>query len=123
MFPELNRRDFLKTLGAAGVAALAANAPRAFAAEKTEKLTPTADHIILLWMAGGMASTETFDPKLYTPFSPGVDAKKVLSTFPAIPTAVDGVKISEGLENVAKVMDRATLIRTFQAASLGKILH
>jgi len=122
--PTLTRRDLLKALGAAGASALAAGAPRAFAdTPQHDKPTATADRVILLWMAGGMASTETFDPKLYTPFSPGVESKRVLSTFPAIPTSVDGLKISEGLENVAKVMDRATLIRTFQAASLGKILH
>jgi len=79
--------------------------------------------MILLFMSGGMASTETFDPKHYEPFSPGIEAKRVLSTFPAINTSLDGVKISEGLENVAKVMDRCTLIRTMQAADLGKILH
>ena len=28
--------------------------------------------MIVLWMAGGMAQTETFDPKRYTPFEPGV---------------------------------------------------
>jgi hypothetical protein len=47
----------------------------------------------------------------------------VLSTFPAIDTAVDNIKISQGLERVAEVMDRAALIRTFQAADLGFILH
>jgi len=47
----------------------------------------------------------------------------VLSTFPAIDTAVDGIKISQGLERVAKVMDRGSLIRTFQGADLGFILH
>ena len=83
----------------------------------------TADAIIVLWMGGGMAQTETWDPKRYTPFAPGVRTEQVLSTFPAIDTAVDNIKISQGLERVAKVMDRAALIRTFQAADLGFILH
>jgi hypothetical protein len=47
----------------------------------------------------------------------------VLSTFPAIDTVVDNIKISKGLENVAKVMDRATLIRSYLAGDLGFILH
>src|SRR5438105_3501079 len=119
----LNRRHFMKALGATGLAALAARSPRAFAAEKVEKPKPRADAMILLFMAGGMASTETFDPKHYEPFAPNVESKRVLSTFPTIDTAADGVKISAGLENVAKVMNQATLIRTMQAASLGKILH
>jgi hypothetical protein len=46
-----------------------------------------------------------------------------VSTFPSIPTAVDNIRISEGLENVAKVMDRATLIRSHVQPDLGSILH
>ena len=56
----------------------------------------TADAVIVLWMAGGMAQTETFDPKRYTPFEPGVPAEKVLTTFPAIDTAVDNIKFTAG---------------------------
>jgi uncharacterized protein (DUF1501 family) len=119
----LNRRNFVKSLGAAGLAALAAPSPRLFAAEKAEKLKPRADAMIFLFMAGGMASTETFDPKHYEPFAPGVEAKKVLSTFPTIDTSADHIKIAAGLEHVARVMDKCCLIRTMQAASLGKILH
>src|SRR5439155_3692992 len=74
-------------------------------------------------MAGGMAHTETFDPKRYAPYEKGMDAKGVLSTFPSIPTAVDGIKFSQGLEKMAGVMDRGTVIRTFRAADLGFILH
>ncbi len=84
--------------------------------------TATADSIIVLWMAGGMAQTETWDPKKYTPFKPGVPTAEVLSTFPPIRTAVDNIQISQGLERVAKIMDRGSLIRTFQAADLGCIL-
>ena len=62
-------------------------------------------------------------PKRYTPFEPGVRTEKVLSTFPSIDTAVDNIKISQGLERVAKVMDRGSLIRTYQGADLGFILH
>jgi hypothetical protein len=70
-----------------------------------------------------MAQTETWDPKHYTAFEPGVRTDRVLSTFPSIDTAVDNIKISAGLERVARVMDRGTLIRTFQGADLGFILH
>src|SRR5439155_23718708 len=40
-----------------------------------------------------------------------------------IDTSVDHIKISQGLEKIAKVMDRATLIRSYQAGDLGFILH
>jgi hypothetical protein len=74
-------------------------------------------------MAGGMAHTETFDPKRYTPFEPGLRPEQVLSTFPAIDTAVDGIRFSQGLERIAQVMDRGTLIRSYTAGDLGFILH
>src|SRR4051812_8643719 len=74
-------------------------------------------------MGGGMAHTETFDPKRYTPYEAGLASNKVLSTFPSIDTAVDNIKISQGLEKIAGVMDRATLIRSYTAGDLGFILH
>ncbi|HET6246425.1 MAG TPA: DUF1501 domain-containing protein [Tepidisphaeraceae bacterium] len=118
-----SRRDFLKTASAATLAALGASAPRLWAAEPVEKIAPTADRLIILWMAGGMAATETFDPKRYAPFEKGMTPDKVLSTFPAIETAVDGIKFSQGLEKLARVMDRGTLIRSYTAGDLGFILH
>jgi len=47
----------------------------------------------------------------------------VCSTFPSAPTAVDGIRFSEGLESIGRVMDRGTLIKTHVAADLGSILH
>jgi hypothetical protein len=118
------RRDFLKTAGVATLAALAGGKPgEAQAAQDSPPLKPTADALVVLWMAGGMAHTETFDPKRFTPFRPGMRSQEVLSTFPAIDTAVDSIKFSQGLEHIAKVMDRGTLIRTQIGADLGKILH
>jgi hypothetical protein len=121
-----SRRDFLKTASAATLSALAAGYPRALLAEgaRPPALRPgTADTVIVLWMAGGMAHTETFDPKRYTPFAPGTPSNAVLSTFPAIDTAVDPIKLSQGLEKIGAVMDRGTLIRTYTGADLGFILH
>jgi hypothetical protein len=123
------RRDFLKSLSAAMLAALAAGEPRLLRGDDTnggEKLQhpkATADTCILLWMAGGMAAPDTFDPKRYVPFEVGVPAGKIMSTFPAIDTVVDNIKISAGLENIAKVLDRGTLIRTHVLPDLGHILH
>src|SRR5262245_61654291 len=110
---NMTRRDFLRGMNAAALATVAAGEPRSLqATEKIEHPRPTADTCILLWMAGGMAAPETFDPKRYHPFKVGLRADQILCTFPAIDTAVDNIKISQGLENVARVMDRATLIRS-----------
>jgi hypothetical protein len=117
------RRDFLATASAATLSALAAGFPRRVAAQSVEKLVPTADAVIVLWMGGGMAHTETFDPKRYTPFAPGLRPDQVLSTFPSIDTTVDHIKFSQGLERIAGVMDRGTLIRSYTAGDLGFILH
>jgi hypothetical protein len=121
---QWNRRDFLKTASAATLGALAAGEARPiFGAETAEKIKPTADTVIVLWMAGGMAHTETFDPKRYVPFSKGMAATDMLSTFPQIDTAVDHIKFSQGLEKTGAVMDRGTLIRSYTAGDLGFILH
>src|SRR5271165_6203683 len=111
-----NRREFVQ----ATLAALTCGEARLLAGPKIE---PRADSVILLWMAGGMAQTETFDPKKYTPYETGLASDKVLSTFPGIDTAVDNIKISQGLENVAKIMDRGTLLRSHRVGDLGFILH
>jgi hypothetical protein len=121
---DLTRREFLRGMTAAGLATLAAGAPRpAPASQPPQHPQPTADTCILLWMAGGMAAPETFDPKRYTPFAVGVPEGQILCTFPSIPTAVDNVRISQGLEHVAGVLDRGTLIRSHVVADLGHILH
>ncbi|HUY87678.1 MAG TPA: DUF1501 domain-containing protein [Pirellulales bacterium] len=120
------RREFLQQLAAAGAAALMAGEPRLLSAADGEKIVrpqPRADACILLWMAGGMAAPDTFDPKKYVPFEPGVRVADVESTFPAIDTVVGNIKITEGLEQIAQVMDRATLVRSHVLPDLGSILH
>src|SRR3954454_5452029 len=90
---KISRRGFMGTTAAGALAALAGREPQLVRAETKA----TADSIIVLWMAGGMAQTETFDPKRYTPFKPGVRTEQVLSTFPSIRTSVDHIRISKGL--------------------------
>ncbi len=124
--PVQARRDFLKQLAAGGAAALMAGEPILRADTGHEKLVhprPTADACIILWMGGGMAAPDTFDPKKYVPFKVGMPVGEVESTFPAIDTVVDNIKITQGMENIAKVMDRASLIRSHVLPDLGNILH
>jgi len=118
----IDRRTFIGATAGATLAALIDREPRLLRAHES-RTDATADALIVLWMAGGMAQTETWDPKRYTRFEPGVRTEQVLSTFPSIDTAADNIKISQGLERVARVMDRAAIIRSFQAPDLGYILH
>jgi Protein of unknown function (DUF1501) len=117
----LDRRQFIRATGGAALAALAGSEARLVAG--TAKPAARADSVILLWMAGGMAQTETYDPKRFTPYKSGLASNEVLSTFPNIDTSVDDIKISQGLERIAKVMDRGTLIRSHRVGDLGFILH
>ncbi len=123
----LSRREYLKSIAAASTAAWMAGEPRLIAANeaggKIVQPKPTADSVIVLWMAGGMAAPDNLDPKKYMPFEVGLPVEQVASTFPAINTAVDNIKIASGLENIASVMDRATLVRSHVLPDLGHILH
>ena len=120
------RRDFVKSLAAAATATLGLSEPRAQGSTAGSEIVhppARADAIIVLWMAGGMAAPDNLDPKKYKPFEPGLAVPDVISTFPAIPTAVDGVQICQGLEEIASVLDRGTLIRSHVQPDLGSILH
>ena len=101
IYAQVSRRGFMGATAAATLAALVGREPRARRAGAAAPKA-TADAVIVLWMAGGMAQTETFDPKRYTPFAPGVPIKDVLSTFPTIDTAVDNIKFTQGLEQIAE---------------------
>lgn len=67
-----------------------------------------ADHCIFLWLAGGMAQIDTFDPKRVG------DPKGRLpgSAYESIPSAVPGVRVTRHLGRTARVMDRLTAVRS-----------
>ena len=129
IYATVTRRGFIGVTAAATLASLVGYEPARLddagqaAPPSGSPAAATADAVIVLWMAGGMASTETFDPKRYTPFAPGVPIKDVLSTFPTIDTKVDHIKFTSGLEQIASVMDKGSIVRSFTAADLGFILH
>ena len=59
----------------------------------------------MIWLAGGPSHLDTFDPK------PGASAD-VRGEFKPIATSVPGLSISEVFPNLAKVMNKVTLIRS-----------
>ena len=58
---KMNRRQFLKT--GALAAAAAGLAPRARAEIAGASLKPNADAMIMIWLPGGMAQTDLWDPE------------------------------------------------------------
>ncbi len=62
----------------------------------------------MIWLGGGMAQIDTFDPKAVG----DAKARKAGSYYPAIDTAVPGVQVCEHLKHTAKLMDRVTALRT-----------
>jgi hypothetical protein len=123
---QLSRRELLKAGLVAGAGAAATGFPAAALAAPRRGIinpNPNADVMILLWMAGGQAQSETWDIKRYTPFEKGMEAQAVYSTFKSIPTSVDGLQISEALPWCAKIMHLGTMIKSFRPGDLGHILH
>lgn len=69
-----------------------------------------AEHCIFLWLGGGMAQVDTFDPK-----APGDAAAKPSrpgSYYKAIGTSVPGVQVTEHLGQTARLMEHVTAVRT-----------
>lgn len=103
---SLNRRGVLGT-GVALVGGVAL--PQTSLADSTSELIKgKAEHVISIWLGGGMAQVDTFDPKrLGDP-----KAKKAGSYYKSIETAVPDVSVCEHLPTLAPLMDRVTAVRT-----------
>lgn len=100
----ISRRTALKT-GLLGAASLALGQPRrAFA--KGPAITPRAKSVIQIWMWGGPAHLDTFDPK------PGIGRDFCGPLDKPIPTNVDGIQIGELLPLLAQQADKYSIIRS-----------
>ena len=66
---------------------------------------PKAQSVIHVFLPGGMAHQESFDPKPYAP----VEYRGELGT---VPTKIPGVVFSEGLKQLATVADQITVVRS-----------
>ncbi len=103
-----NRREFMQ-VGFAGGLGLAlpelmkceANA----AAKYYESKEGVAKSLIHIYLPGGNAHQETWDPK---PFAPS----EYRGPFKAIKTNVPGIEFSENMKHMAKVADKLTVIRS-----------
>lgn len=104
----LTRRDFLAGAAAGVVAGALCKPGAAHDAGAEPLLRGTAEHVISIWLGGGMAQIDTFDPKRR-----GDPQQKVAgSYYDSIDTAVSGVQVCEHLKLLAPLMDRVTAVRT-----------
>jgi uncharacterized protein (DUF1501 family) len=104
-----HRRDFLK-IGTAGIFGLSLPQllqleARAAANKKTVEAKRKANAVILVWLAGGPATIDIWDLKPEAP-------EGIRGQFKPIDTSADGVQISEHLPKMAKVIDKATVVRS-----------
>lgn len=111
---SINRRQCLSGLAAAALASQAGGGQVAGASEAsggnvtTPRLRGQAEHVISIWLGGGMGQIDTFDPKRRG----DPKAKVAGSYYDSIDTAVPGVQVCEHLPRVAALMDRVTAVRT-----------
>jgi hypothetical protein len=104
-----SRRDFLQA-GGLGLLGLGAQSildqPTAVSAEAAHGPSfGRAKRCVLLYLYGAASQIETFDPKPDAPI-------EVRGDLGVISTSVPGVQIGELLPRVAKIIDRATIVRS-----------
>ena len=116
--PELNlntarstRRDFIKRAGQAG-AFLGSHGlwSSTLANQHAEQEVPlgNAEHCIMIWLGGGAAQIDTWDPKAMG----DAKAKKAGSYYQSIGTAIPDTRVCLHLSKCAKILDRFNIIRT-----------
>src|SRR2546426_792091 len=69
------------------------------------KKDPVAKAIIQIYLPGGFAAQETFDPKVFAP----IEYRGPLGS---IPTKLPGVQFSEHLKETASIADKITVVRS-----------
>jgi hypothetical protein len=99
----VSRRDFLRVgaLGALGLPGLLRNDAHGARARKK----PRAKSVILVFLGGGLSHHDSFDPK---PAAPA----EVRGKYKTIDTVVSGLRVTEMVPRMARVMNRLTLVRS-----------
>lgn len=102
---RLHRRQLLRVGGLTGMGLLLPDLYRARAAAPAAGTFGRAKSVIMMYLHGGPAQQETWDPK---PDGPSPER----GVFGAIPTSVPGVRVSELMPRCARVMHRLAVIRS-----------
>ena len=109
-----NRRECLT----AGVALAGGLATSKFCLGDTSSklIRGKAEHVISIWLGGGMGQIDTFDPKR----KGDPKTRKAGAYYDSIDTAVPGVQLCEHLKTLAPLMDRVTAVRTVNHESIDE---
>ena len=103
-----SRREFLHVglIGGLGLSLGSFLKSTAYAeAKKGVKLEPKALSVINIFLPGGMAAQETWDPKPYAPI-------EYRGPINSIPTKLAGVRFGEYMKHTAKIADKITVVRS-----------
>ena len=113
---NLNRRELLSRGAlAAAMGMLPAVAPAAESEPPRRPARGKAEACIMLWLGGGAAQIDTFDPK-----RKGDGKKQPGSYYDAVPTAIPGTQVCEHLGRTARRLDRCVLVRTLHHAVIDE---
>jgi hypothetical protein len=106
-FRKTSRREFLFVGLVGGIGLSLGNyfKLRAEEAALTQAIAPKAESLIHIFLPGGAAHQEMWDPK---PFAP-IEYRGPLGT---VDTAIPGVKFSQYMQNTAKIADKITVVRS-----------
>src|SRR5262245_20173751 len=109
---RFGRREFL-SIGCAGVGAVTISPFFTTSAIGA----PAADHVsgksvIFVFQQGGPSQFETFDPKLDVP----IETRTVTGT---VQTSLPGVVFGDTMQELAKLANKLTVVRSFQTGNAG----
>ena len=105
------RRQFIKQTAATGLA-LGGTGLLGLATANEHDTTETplgkAEHCIMIWLGGGAAQIDTWDPKA----KGDARAKKTGAYYQSIDSAIPGTQVCLHLPRCAAILDRFNIIRT-----------
>jgi hypothetical protein len=98
----MNRRDFLYAGLFGGLGLTTGDVLRA---QSESKISAKAQSIIHIYLPGGAAAQETWDPKIHAP----IEFRGPLGS---VQTSIPGVHFSEYMKETAKIADKITVVRS-----------
>jgi hypothetical protein len=103
-FRQVGRREFFQ-IGGAGLFGLTMADLLRAQSEGAGKLTPRADHMVVIWLGGGPPHQDMFDMKPDAPV-------EIRGIYNPIATNVPGIEVCELMPRLASIADKYTILRS-----------